>query len=157
MIKKSILIVDDENDIRYVLKKFFSEHNYTVIEAENGEACLEKINQEQPNLILLDILMPGIDGWEVCRKIKEDESLAHIPVSMLSVLSDSEDVRKSLKYALADTHLSKPIDFSLLEETVEKLISEYLANPPKPPTPPRSLTPEEEKEYFKQYSFNDST
>lgn len=151
MIKKSILIVDDEGDIRFILKKFFRDRGYTVEEAESGEVCLAKVEKKRPSLILLDILMPGLSGWEVCRKIKEDETLPEIPVSILSVLSDSDDVGMSLKYSLADRHLTKPIDFSLLEETVKTLLAEYQARPPKPPKP---LTPLDEKDYFKSYHFD---
>ncbi len=151
MSKKSILIVDDEKDIRFILKKFFSERGYTVDEAKSGEDCLVKINLKQPSLILLDIIMPGLSGWEVCRRIKKDEAHSEIPVSMLSVLSDSDDVGRSLNYSLADRHLTKPIDFSLLEETVESLIAEYRARPPKPPKP---LTRREDTDYFKSYHFD---
>ncbi len=151
MVKKSILIVDDESDIRYVLKKFFRDRGYTVEEAESGEDCLAKVEKKRPSLILLDILMPGRSGWEVCRKIKKDETLSEIPVSMLSVLDDSKDVSRSFDYALADRHLTKPIDFPLLEETVETLIAEYLARPPKPPKP---LSSEDKEDYFKSYHFD---
>jgi len=125
--KKKIMVVDDEEDLRHLLKWFFKSKDYDVVEIKDGEACLATIKKEQPDLILLDIMMPGLDGWEVSKRLKEDESSKDIPVSMLSVLSSPEAVKKSISYAHADTHLSKPIDFYMLNKTVKALIEKRKA------------------------------
>jgi CheY-like chemotaxis protein len=66
----------------------------------------------------MDIMMPGIDGWETTKKIKTDPRTKHIPVSMLSVKSDPEDIQKSKDYSRANEHLNKPVDFDLLLENL---------------------------------------
>ncbi|NIM03776.1 response regulator, partial [bacterium] len=96
---------------------------YVVKEAKSGEECLNILTVEKPDLIYMDIMMPGIDGWETVRKIKTNPDTRHIPVSMLSVKSDPEDLRKSREYSLADEHLTKPVDFEALLNTTESLLS----------------------------------
>jgi len=133
MSKRKILVVDDEDDIRYILRRFLEKENYHVAEARNGLQCFEMIERDRPDLVLLDILMPGMNGWEVCKHLKEDVSQAPIPVSFLSILTDSIDMARSLNYSGADSHLGKPIDFKLLSKTVRDLLDEYDKRPPKPP------------------------
>ncbi len=148
MSKKKILVVDDEEDIRYVLRRFLEESDYEVLEAKGGPQCLELIEKEKPDLVILDIIMPGMSGWEVCRHIKQNEAYEGIPVSMLSVLSDPSDVNKSLTYSNADTHLSKPIDFIRLSNTVKDL----LKKPKKPGKKPKAKKPpEDDSEFFKKF------
>jgi CheY-like chemotaxis protein len=120
--RKKIMIVDDNEDIIYLLKSMLEMDGYEVVGATSGEECLRRIGVEKPDLILLDIMMPGMDGWEVCREIKGGESYPHVPVSMLSVRKDPEDVSKSLQYAGADAHLSKPVNLDELKKTVTTLL-----------------------------------
>jgi two-component system cell cycle response regulator len=120
---KMILIVDDEDDILFILKSVLSKKGYSVKEAYSGEECLEILKREEPDLIFMDIMMPGIDGWETTKKIKTDPRTKHIPVSMLSVKSDPEDIQKSKDYSRANEHLNKPVDFDLLLRTAENLLS----------------------------------
>jgi CheY-like chemotaxis protein len=143
--KKKILVVDDEKDLRDVVKWFFQSKDYDVIEAEDGKQCLAIIKEEKPDLIILDIMMPDLDGWEVSRRIKEDESFQDISISMLSVLSSPDDVNKSLDYAHADVHISKPIDFYALHKTVKELTAKKPRKPgrlgPRPRSRPSELYP----------------
>ena len=136
--KKRIMVCDDEKDLRSLLKWFFQSKDYDVIEAEDGAQCLAKIKEEKPDLVLLDIMMPELDGWEVARRIKQDASLQNIPVSMLSVRSTPEDIKRSTDYGHADSHVEKPIDFYKLNQTVKDLTKK----PRKParlgPTPKHS-------------------
>jgi CheY-like chemotaxis protein len=118
-----IMIVDDEPDVAYILKTVLVKEGYKVIEASNGKECLEKVKEEKPKLILLDIMMPDINGWEVCKEIKENPSTSYIPVSMLSIKGDDEDKKKSFEYAHADEHLTKPINFEEVISTVETLLN----------------------------------
>ncbi|MDI6655200.1 MAG: response regulator [Candidatus Hydrothermarchaeota archaeon] len=127
MDRKRIMVVDDEPDIRYLLRKMLEKEGYEVIEARDGRDCLERLKKERPDLILLDIMMPGMLGWEVSKKIKEDEKFKSIPVAMLTVRTAEEDKVKSLEESLADWHISKPIDREKLIETVKWL----LETPPK--------------------------
>ena len=119
---KKILIVDDNPDIILVFKTFLSHKGYTIIVANSGEECLEALNNETPDLILMDIMMPdGIDGWETTRKIKTNEQTKDIPVSMLSAKGDAESMEKSFNYAYADQHICKPVELDALLTEVEKL------------------------------------
>ncbi|GBE18904.1 MAG TPA: response regulator [Euryarchaeota archaeon] len=120
---KMILIVDDEDDILFILKNVLSKNGYSVREAYSGEECLEIVKKERPDLIFMDIMMPGMDGWETAKTIKDNPKTADIPISMLSVKSDPADQKRSREYAGADHHLTKPVDFSLLLQTAESLIS----------------------------------
>jgi CheY-like chemotaxis protein len=121
---KMILIVDDEDDILFILKNVLSKKGYSVREAYSGEECLEIVKKEKPDLIFMDIMMPGIDGWEAARKIKTNPKTKNIPISMLSVKCDPEDIEKSREYAGVEKHLCKPLDFNLVLSTVESLLSE---------------------------------
>jgi len=104
-----ILVVDDiAPNVKLLEAKLTSEY-YDVITAMSGPEALEKIKAESPDLVLLDIMMPGMDGFEVCRKIKADPALVHIPVIMVTALTDAEDKVRGLD-AGADDFLSKPID-----------------------------------------------
>jgi CheY-like chemotaxis protein len=98
-----IMLVDDDENIRFIMGIVLKTAGYDVVEAGSGEECLEKINTVQPDLILLDITMAGINGWEVCRQIKERRIT--IPVSMLSSRNSEEDIKRSLEYAHADAHI----------------------------------------------------
>jgi CheY-like chemotaxis protein len=118
-----ILLVDDEDDILYILKSVLTRAGYEVKTAGSGEECIEMLNGEKPDLIFMDIMMPGINGWETARKIKTDPETKDIPVLMVSVLDDFEDKKKSLNYAMAEDHLGKPVDLQVLLETTESLLS----------------------------------
>ncbi len=127
--KKRIIVCDDEKDIRSLLKWFFQSKDYDVIEAEDGSQCLAMMKEEKPDLVLLDIMMPDLDGWEVSRRIKEDATLQDVPVSMLSVRSSPEDIKRSMDYARADRHVEKPIDFYKLNQTVKDLTTKKPRKP----------------------------
>ena len=107
--KPIILLVDDEPTNRSLLKAYLIPEGYEIIEAEDGEAALKTIGTDTVDLVLLDVMMPKIDGFEVCRRIKGDERLRSIPVVMLTTLSAKEDRIKSIE-AGAEDFISKPID-----------------------------------------------
>lgn len=121
---KAILVVDDEEDVIYIVKTVLSRHGYKIIEAKNGREALEKVRKEKVDAVILDIMMPDINGWEICREIKENEKTKDLPVIMLSVLRDFADKRKSLEYAKADYHLTKPIEFEMLLNLIGRLTKE---------------------------------
>ncbi len=104
-----ILIVDDDPDIRDVLKLTLSEENYEILEADNGEDALKVIHSNQPDLILLDYKIPRIDGREVCRRIKKDLLLRHLPIIMVTGKGDINDKVDGID-AGADDYVVKPFE-----------------------------------------------
>jgi len=99
---KKILIIEDDKFLLKVIKKKLLIENYTVIEAMDGEQGIKSVKREKPDLILLDLILPGIDGFEVLTKIKKDKELSKIPVIILSNLGEKEDINKGLKMGAID-------------------------------------------------------
>jgi CheY-like chemotaxis protein len=114
-----IMVVDDEPDIVFIVKAMLKREGYKVTEALSGEECLEKLEKEKPDLILMDVMMPGLDGWETCKKIKEGKKTKSIPVVMLTVKTGEEDKIRSFQYAHCDGHIDKPIIKEKLINTVK--------------------------------------
>ncbi len=106
---EKILIVDDDPDIRDVLKLTLSEENYEILEAGDGEEALRIIRLVQPDLILLDYQMPKLDGREVCRRIKKDLLLRHLPIIMVTGKGDISDKVDGID-AGADDYIVKPFE-----------------------------------------------
>lgn len=104
-----ILIADDDPDIRDVLKLTLSEENYEIIEASNGEEALAHIHKDSPDLALLDYKMPPPDGREVCRQVKKDILLRHLPIIMVTGKGDLEDKVGGIE-AGADDYVVKPFE-----------------------------------------------
>ncbi|MFV2040676.1 MAG: response regulator transcription factor [Candidatus Hydrothermarchaeales archaeon] len=118
-----IMVVDDEADITFIIKETLTREGYDVIVANSGKDALEKIRDAAPDLVLLDVMMPDLDGWETCKQIKADEDMKDTIVTMLTVKSEDEDKVKSFDYALADWHINKPIDRKKLVKTVKWLLT----------------------------------
>jgi len=116
-----ILIIDDEPEIITLTRMMLQKAGYDVIEAESGKEGLEILKKEKIDLVLLDVVMPGMNGWEVCRKIKADENLRQIPVVMFTVYNSREDIIRSRECG-ADTYLSKPFDREELLDVVRRLL-----------------------------------
>jgi PleD family two-component response regulator len=102
-----ILVVDDEEHIRKILKFKLEKHGYHVITAENGEIALQAVRRENPDLIILDLMMPKMDGFEVCARIRKNFQTAQIPIIMLTAKSDMVDKIKGLAGG-ANDYLVKP-------------------------------------------------
>jgi CheY-like chemotaxis protein len=118
-----IMVVDDEPDIVFLVSKMLQKEGYDVIEAYNGEEGLNKLKSSKPDLILLDVMMPGINGWDTCKQMKNDPEYSSIPIAMLTVKSAEEDMEKSFKYAQCDAHIPKPIIREKMLNTVKWLLS----------------------------------
>lgn len=99
---KKILIIEDDKFLRELIAQKLTKESFDISEAVDGEEGLKKIKEGSPDLILLDLILPGIDGFEVLAKMKEDSALAQIPVIILSNLGQKEDVEKGLKLGAAD-------------------------------------------------------
>lgn len=125
--KNKILIVDDAEDTVELLKKRFQAEGYDTAEAYNGEEGLQKVSEFNPDLIVLDIMMPKIDGYEVCQRLKADESTKYIPVLMLTAKGEVEHKVKGLDIG-ADDYLSKPFDYKELSARVRSLLSSKAAH-----------------------------
>jgi len=97
-----ILIIEDDKFLRGLIAQKLKAEGYEVIEAAEGREGLEKVKKEKPNLILLDLVLPGIDGFEVLKKIKGDPSTSFLPVIILSNLGQKESVEKGLKMGAVD-------------------------------------------------------
>ena len=105
---QSILIVDDEPTARTLLRLILVRAGFRVVEATNGYEALDRLNETAVDLVLLDVMMPGMSGIEVCEKIRADEKTAVIPVLLLSAKTDALSIRRGL-LAGADQYLTKPI------------------------------------------------
>ncbi len=112
-LKHRILIVDDEADLVAVLRMGLEIAGFEVIEARDGEEGLRRARQEQPDLIVLDLMLPKLDGYQVCRALKFDERHRAIPILILSARSGENDRRLALDMG-ADQFVSKPYDMAAL-------------------------------------------
>ncbi len=116
---KLILVVDDEENIRNLLRQELSEAGYRIIEAPDGIEALTKARQEKPDLIILDVMMPGLNGFDVTSVLKGDQSTAHIPVLILSIVEDKE---KGFRLG-AEEYLTKPLDTDKLLQSIAALLA----------------------------------
>lgn len=116
-----VLVVDDILPNVKLLEAKLSSEYYDVLTATSGAEALEKVAKESPDLVLLDVMMPGMDGFEVCLRIKQNPALAHIPVVMVTALTDKEDKVRGLESG-ADDFLSKPINDIALMARVRSLV-----------------------------------
>ena len=105
----TVLIVDDEHPNRRLLNDILTSQGHDVYEAENGVQALEMVEAQLPDVVLLDVMMPELDGFEVCRRLKDDTRSAHIPVLLVTALSERDDRRRGIA-AGANEFVSKPID-----------------------------------------------
>jgi DNA-binding response OmpR family regulator len=117
MSKKRILVVDDEKDIREIIRVYLEEDGYEVIEAANGEKAILMAQTSKPDLITLDIMMPGMDGFEVGHVLKSNSQTQNIPIIILSILGDKKDY----KLGIAD-YISKPFRKEELLSSVKNIL-----------------------------------
>ena len=121
MPNKKILIVDDDATVHLIVTKILAENGYSVVSAKNGEQGFQLALKERPDLIILDVIMPGIKGRDLCVKIKSYDVLNNIPVVFLTAKNSSDDVQAELE-AGATSHLTKPIDAAAVLATVRSII-----------------------------------
>jgi putative two-component system response regulator len=112
-----ILVVDDDASIVEVLRRFLTREGYLVMTASNGLEAIERVHSDYPDLILLDVTMPKMDGFTACRRLKEDENTALIPITMLTGLDDLDHRTRGIE-AGADDFLSKPFDQTTLRARI---------------------------------------
>ena len=121
MDRKRILVVDDEIYIVHILEFSLTMEGYSVLTASDGEEALSVIDNERPDLVVLDIMMPKLDGYEVCRRLRGDEQFRELPVILLSAKGRPVDREAGLE-AGADDYITKPFSpRKLLEKIREQL------------------------------------
>ncbi len=116
-----ILIADDNQQNRELVEAYLSDEDYIVEMAEDGCITLEKVEQFQPDLVLLDIMMPKMSGFEVCQQLKTNPATQDIPVLMVTALRENTDIEKAVD-AGADDFLSKPVNRLELKTRVRSLL-----------------------------------
>ena len=131
----TILIVDDEDDIIDLLQYNLEQEGYRTISAKNGLDGMDVARQEKPDLIILDVMMPGINGIEVCRRLRQDAYLRHTPILMLTARTEEETQVQGLDVG-ADIYFSKPISMPVLSSQIRAL----LRSATRVETPPDTLT-----------------
>ena len=120
---KKILFVDDDYNILNLLVNFLTMKGFEVDTAENGYFALKKIEEFKPDVILLDIMMPRLDGYEVCMKIRSlpDYNLARVPIIVMSALNHLNDVKKAISIG-ANDYIVKPINLQVLVEKINRYV-----------------------------------
>ena len=116
-----ILIAEDSRTQAEQLRFLLEAHDYHVVTAPDGEAALEKIKNQVPNLVISDVVMPKMDGYGLCKAIKSDERLKQIPVMLVTTLSDPEDIIRGLDCG-ADNFIRKPYDEKYLIARIDYLL-----------------------------------
>jgi DNA-binding response OmpR family regulator len=114
MESKKILIVDDDANIRTLLSINLTANGYAIETAVDGKDAMEKIIRDPPWLIVLDVMMPEVDGWEVCKYVKDDPDLENVKILMLTARDTQRDRLIGQKVLKADEYLTKPFDIDVL-------------------------------------------
>ena len=117
-----ILLIEDNEMNRDMLSRRLNRNGYQVVIAVDGEEALEKVRMEDPDMILMDLSLPGMDGWEATRRLKSDEETRQIPIIALTAHALSSDREKALA-AGCDDYDTKPVDIKRLVVKIENLIS----------------------------------
>ena len=115
----TILVVDDNRDNVEILRIFLESRGYRVASAEDGRSALAKVDEVHPGLVLLDVMMPGMDGWQVCRTIKNHPEHSGTRVVMVTAKGEFEDKYEGMRSG-ADDYIVKPVDLAELETKVRR-------------------------------------
>ena len=119
--KRIVMVVDDNPDLVYSVKENLEAiTDYDVITADGGKKCLEILEKQKPNLILLDIMMPGMDGWDLCAKIKSKKETENIPIVFLTAKTDP--ISKSMGRLASMDYIEKPFDPQDLKSRIERIL-----------------------------------
>ena len=121
MDKKRILIVDDEEDILKVLRFRLEANNYEVLSASDGQEGLNKARSEKPDLIILDLMLPKLDGYKVCRMLKFDENYKAIPIIIFTARAQKKDEELGMEMG-ADAYIAKPFEPEVLLGKMKELL-----------------------------------
>lgn len=126
MAKESILVVDDEEDVLELVRYNLDKNGYKIKTATTGEQALTKAKTDLPDLVILDLMLPGIDGLEVCKKLKSDTRTQNIPVIMLTAKGEEADIVTGLELG-ADDYVTKPFSPKVLVARVRRILHRTIA------------------------------
>ena len=118
----SILVVDDDPEIVMLLNTRLTKRGYKVATASDGNRAIELAKREKPDLVLLDVMMPGKSGWEVARALKQDPVTQHVKIVMVSAIGEKTNEITAPIYG-ADAHVDKPFEFEKLEKVIAGLLT----------------------------------
>lgn len=116
-----ILVVDDDPEIVTMLSTRLEKRGYKILTASDGHTALDIAKKEQPDLVLLDVMMPGKSGWEVARTLKHDDDTKSIKIVMVTAIGEKTNELTSPLYG-ADAHVDKPFEFEKLERIISNLV-----------------------------------
>ncbi len=122
MAKKRIMVVDDEDSLRELIRAILEAEGYDVTTAEDGNDCLKKLKTMKPDLVLLDMMMPGMSGREVCESIRKDPKIKNLKVAFLTVAKFSESGKGVLGQMKVLDYITKPFDNDDLVKRVKKMV-----------------------------------
>lgn len=125
---RKVVCIEDELEMIELVKLILGRHHFDVIGAVGGQEGLEKVAELQPDLVLLDLMMPEIDGWEVYQKMKASEKMRDIPVIVVTAKAQSIDRVLGLQIARVDDYITKPFGPQELLESVERVLSNRTSN-----------------------------
>ena len=129
MASKNILVVEDEEDIRELVRYNLEREKFKVSEAESGEDGLKSAAKNKPDLILLDLMLPGKDGMQICRELKQDEQTREIPIVMMTARGEESDIVAGLELG-AEDYIVKPFSPKVLVARVKAVLRRKTAAPP---------------------------
>lgn len=121
--RKKILVVDDEPTVRESLEEMLTEKDFTVLKADDGESGYDLIVQEIPDLLIIDILLPKIDGIVLCEKIRKNSKLKHIPIILMTGIYMDFNFRMKIQRGIADDFIVKPIRHDEMLSKIDKLLN----------------------------------
>ena len=119
--KRKILLVDDEPGIQVVISARLTAQGYDVVVAKDGQEGLDLARSESPDLVLLDLMLPKLDGYKVCRMLKFDKAFESIPIVIFSARGSEAD-KKLAEQVGADAYIVKPFDMNVFTQTVQRLL-----------------------------------
>jgi DNA-binding response OmpR family regulator len=122
---KRVVCIEDEPEMIDLVRLILGRKGFEVIGANGGVEGLETVRREKPDLVLLDLMMPDMDGWEVYQQIKADEALRHIPVVVVTAKAQSIDKVLGLHIAKVDDYITKPFGPQELLESVTKILGQH--------------------------------
>ena len=124
----SILVVEDDVFLRNLLIKKLMNENYTIWDAVDGASALKTLETKKPHLVLLDLLLPGVDGFEVLTRLKKNSELAQVPVIVLSNLGSQDDITRAMGLGAADYIIKANFTLEEIVERVKKILNEQYFN-----------------------------
>lgn len=127
MVNMKILVVDDDPSSIKLIQHVLELEGYDVVVAENGLQALKKAASENPDFVILDLMLPGVDGFEVCRRMRKESNTAHVPILILSGKEDEANMVEAFKVG-ADAYMIKPFKSPELRGQIRKLLAAQSTN-----------------------------